>query len=401
MILALLVGAGATLVVQPGGPIRTLTDALAQARPGDRIVVRPGTYREPSIGVNLPVEILGEGSPVFLGGPHHTLVIRASGVTVRGLVFEDVIPSMTEDRAAILVEGARECRLEDNTIRNGFFGIYLRGVAGCTLRGNRIQGPGGSGGTRGNGIQLWRSREVVIQGNRVEGHRDGIYFEFSTAAAVRGNTVTGNQRYGLHFMRSDSCSYERNTFADNGAGAAVMYSRRVAMRENRFERNWGSAAYGLLLKEISDGEIRDNRFVENTVALYLDDSNRNAITGNRFENNGWAVRLLASASDNRFEGNSFRANAFDVVTNSRSSPSTFRANWWDRYRGYDLDRDGHGDVPFRPVRLFGLIVAQSSPALLLLRSPFVDLLDTAERILPMLTPETLTDPAPLMRDPAR
>jgi nitrous oxidase accessory protein len=254
---------------------------------------------------------------------------------------------------------------------------------------------------RGNGIQLWRSREVVIEGNRIEGHRDGIYFEFSTAAVVRGNTVTGNQRYGLHFMRSDSCSYERNAFAGNGAGAAVMYSRWVAMRENRFERNWGSAAYGLLLKEISDGEIRDNRFLQNTVALYLDDSNRNTIAGNRFENNGWGVRLLASASDNRFEGNSFRANAFDVVTNSRSSHSTFRANWWDRYRGYDLDRDGHGDVPFRPVRLFGLIVEHTSPALLLLRSPFVDLLDTAERILPMLTPETLADPAPLMRDPAR
>jgi nitrous oxidase accessory protein len=202
-------------------------------------------------------------------------------------------------------------------------------------------------------------------------------------------------------MRSDSCSYERNAFVGNGAGAAVMYSRWVTVRGNAFERNWGSAAYGLLLKEISDGVISDNRFVKNTVALYLDDSNRNVITGNRFDNNGWAVRLLASASDNRFERNVFRANAFDVTTNSRSTNSSFRENWWDRYRGYDLNRDGRGDVPFRPVRLFGLVVEQNNPSLLLLRSPLVDLLDTAERLLPMLTPETLVDSLPMMRGSPR
>jgi nitrous oxidase accessory protein len=399
MILPLLFGLGVTLVVQPGGPIPTLTEALDRARPGDRIVVRSGTYREPAIVIRLAIEISGEGNPVFAGGPHHTLIIRASGVTVRHLTFEGVTPSMTEDRAAILVEDAADCRLEGNTIRNGFFGIYLKGVTRCAVRDNRVEVTAGS--VRGNGIQLWRSREILIEGNRVEGHRDGVYVEFSTAAVVRGNTVTRNQRYGLHFMRSDSCAYAANRFVANGAGAAVMYSRWVSMVGNTFERNWGSAAYGLLLKEISDGEIRDNRFIRNTVALHLDDSNRNTITGNRFESNGWAIRLLASASDNRFEGNSFRANSFDVATNSRSTNSTFRSNWWDRYRGYDLDRDGYGDVPFRPVRLFGLVVEQSSPALLLLRSPFVDLLDTAERVLPMLTPETLTDPAPLMRAPAR
>ncbi len=397
--LALLLSIGTTLVVAPGGPLPTLTAALRIARPGDRIVVRSGTYQEPPIVVGISVEIQGEGRPVFRGGPHNTLTIRANGVTVRGLAFDHVVPSMIEDRAAILVEAAADCRLEGNVIRNGFFGIYLKGVTRCALSGNRIEAPGGSG--TGNGIHLWRSREVTITGNRVHGHRDGLYFEFAAATTVRNNTVTGSQRYGLHFMRSDSCAYRDNRFTGNGAGAAVMYSRWVSVRDNVFERNWGSAAYGLLLKDISDGEIRDNRFVRNTVALYLDDSNRNRIMGNRFEQNGWAVRLLASASDNRFERNSFRGNAFDVATNSRSSHSTFRENWWDRYRGYDLDRDGRGDVPFRPVRLFSLVVAQSSPALILLRSPFVDLLDTAERVLPMLTPETLVDPNPLMREPAR
>ena len=60
----------------------------------------------------------------------------------------------------------------------------------------------------------------------------------------------------------------------------------------------------------------------------------------------------------------------------------------------DRDEDGVGDVPFRPVRLFSLVVEQNEPALLLQRSLLVTLLDLAETVLPVLTPERLTDPVP-------
>jgi nitrous oxidase accessory protein len=226
-----------------------------------------------------------------------------------------------------------------------------------------------------------------------------MYLEFSPHAVLRDNLVTGNSRYGLHFMRSDTCTYERNRFEQNGAGVAVMYSRGVRMTDNRFERNWGNSAYGLLLKDISDGEIRDNRFARNTVGLYLEDSNRNRIQGNTFAENGWAVKVMANATDNRFERNEFQGNTFDVATNSQSTSSLFEGNWWDRYRGYDLDRDGRGDVPFRPVRLFSVIMEQYEPAVILLRSAFVDMLDAAERLLPILTPQGLVDSRPLMQRP--
>jgi len=397
MIAPLLAALLGTIVVQPGGPVPTLTAALALAHPGDRIVVRAGSYREPSLIVALPLEIVGEGDPVFLGGEYSTLEVKADGVTIRGLVFSGGTPSSLEDRAAILVSGANRCRIEDNRIATAFFGIYLKNSTGCRIARNRVSGLRDGTAPAGNGIQLWRSRDVAVEDNAVEGQRDGIYFEFVAHAEVRGNTVSGNRRYGLHFMRSDSCLYQRNSFLANGAGVAVMYSRGVRMLDNRFERNWGSASYGLLLKEISDGVVRGNRFARNTVALYLDDANRNLVAENGFEANGWAVKILANAADNVFEDNSFDGNSFDVATNSRSATSVFRQNWWDHYRGYDLDRDGFGDVPFRPVRLFALVVEQSSPALILLRSSFVDLLDGVERLLPILTPAALADLRPRMR----
>ena len=111
------------------------------------------------------------------------------------------------------------------------------------------------------------------------------------------------------------------------------------------------------------------------------------------------MKLLASTQDGRFTGNKFVGNTFDVATNSRETTTSFAGNYWDDYEGYDLDRDGTGDVPHRPVRLFSLLVEQNEPLLVPLRSPFVTLLDLAERVLPSLTPETLADAAPPMRRP--
>jgi nitrous oxidase accessory protein len=388
-----------TITVSPTGPVRTLSAALAMARPGDRIVVQAGSYREPGVVVRVTVAIVGEGGPVFQGGAHSTIRILADGVEIRGLVFEGATPSATEDRAAILLEGVRGCRILDNEIRGAYFGIYAMRSAGCTIAGNRLRGESGRASTSGNGIHLWQSSDMTIRDNTVEGHRDGIYLEFTRASQVSDNVVQANSRYGLHFMRSDSCSYDDNRFEKNGGGVAVMYSRGVRMTGNRFEQNRGGAAYGLLLKEISDATVRGNSFIDNTVGLYLEDSNRNLVEGNLFQRNGWAVKVLANAGDNRFTGNRFEGNSFDAATNSRTASSSFDRNWWDRYRGYDLDRDGLGDIPYRPVRLFSLVAEQHKPALILLRSAFVDLLDGAERLMPMLTPDALADRSPLMRRP--
>ena len=54
-------------------------------------------------------------------------------------------------------------------------------------------------------------------------------------------------------------------------------------------------------------------------------------------------------------------------------------------------------MPFRPVRLFSVLVDENEPLLILLRSTLLDLLEVAERVAPVLTPETLADPRPLMR----
>src|SRR5690606_17325689 len=135
---------------------------------------------------------------------------------------------------------------------------------------NRVVGRTGSEHIGGNAIQFWSSREVVIEGNVVTGHRDGIYLEFVTVGRIVGNESRSNLRYGLHFMFSDSSAYRDYRFEANGAGVAVMYSKGIEMSRNRFRNHRGPASYGLLLKDITDGRVADNEFADNTTGLYLE-----------------------------------------------------------------------------------------------------------------------------------
>jgi nitrous oxidase accessory protein len=176
-----------------------------------------------------------------------------------------------------------------------------------------------------------------------------------------------------------------------------MYTQHVVMEENVFIHNWGTAAYGLLLKEIKYSTVRNNRFERNTIGLYTEASTDVAITGNEFLHNGWAAKVQANSVDNRFADNNFIANTFDIATNSRQNYNQFNGNYWSQYEGYDLNRDGVGDVPYRPVSLFSYLVQRHSTAMILLRSMLVDILNAAERVMPVLTPETLVDEQPQMQ----
>jgi nitrous oxidase accessory protein len=386
-----------TIAVREG---ESIAAAVRTARAGDRIVLTRGVYRESTIVIDRSITLTGEPGAVIDGGKAtHILRIDANDVTVRGLRFQNVAPSHVEDRAAIRVGEVRGCLIDGNRVDNAFFGIYLAGTTDCRVTRNVLTARRATEDSSGNGIHLWTARNIDVAGNRVEGHRDGVYLEFVHDSRVTDNVSTGNIRYGLHFMYSDDCRYERNLFRSNGGGVAVMYTKRVSMTENRFEASWGPAAYGLLLKEVYDATLDGNRFDGNTTGLVADGATRLVARRNRFENNGWAVRILASTQDASFSANVFAANTFDVATNSRQSGTRFTGNYWDQYRGYDLDRDGTGDVPHRPVRLFSMIVANNEPALVLLRSPIGSVLDAAERAFPTLTPVALSDDSPLMRRP--
>jgi nitrous oxidase accessory protein len=198
-------------------------------------------------------------------------------------------------------------------------------------------------------------------------------------------------------MFSDDDTYLNNTFTSNGSGVAVMYSKRIKMLHNTFIENWGSSIYGLLLKDISASEIRSNQFIRNTTGIYLEACAGVTVKNNAFANNGWAIRVLANCVNSRFLKNNFTANSFDVSTNGSLNLNHFEGNYWDKYEGYDLNKDGIGDIPYRPVSLYAQIMEQIPQSVMLMRSFMVNLLDKVERSIPSATPESVKDVQPRMK----
>ena len=378
-------------------PIRSITKAIALAKVGDTVLVYNGWYKEGNIIIDKRIVFIGKDYPVLDGQKKfEVLSIKADGVIVKGFKVINSGYGTLDDPCGIKVYNRKNVIVQNNILENNFFGIYIQNGAKCIVKNNKIKAYGKQEQLIGNGIHCWKSDSLQISDNTISGHRDGIYFEFVTNSVIKRNFSTKNVRYGLHFMFSNDDAYISNVFKNNGAGVAVMFTKRVKMINNVFEENWGDAAYGLLLKEISDSYIIGNKFDKNTTGIHMEGTTRITVEKNIFEANGWGMKIQASCMDNEIKSNNFVGNTFDISTNGSLVLNTFNGNYWDKYEGYDLDKNGVGDVPFHPLSLFAVITENNPSAMLLFRSFMITLLDKSEKILPSITPDNFIDKTPLM-----
>ena len=379
-------------------PYKTINSALDAAADGDTVYVHEGTYREGNILIRKAIAFIGVNYPVLDGEKKYEIIsVKANHTLVKGFKLVGSGSSSLEDLSGIKVYNSYYVTIEDNILEDTFFAIYLDYCKHSIVRNNKVKGYGDRESQMGNGIHCWKSDTLQIVGNTIDGHRDGIYFEFVGASVIANNTSVNNIRYGLHFMFSNDDVYLNNYFKNNGAGVAVMYSKKVSMYNNTFIQNWGDAAYGLMLKEIYDGHINGNKFINNTIGVFMEGASRMTFEKNIVESNGWGIKIMASCMDNTISYNNFMANTFDVSTNGTLVLNKFEKNYWDKYEGYDLNRDGIGDVRFHPLSLFSVIVERIPPAMILFRSFMVTLLDRSEKLIPSLTPDNFVDEMPLMK----
>ena len=388
-----------TIKVGKNEQYKTIKTAVAASKSGDSILVEKGVYKEGNINIDKSLTILGQERPILDGEmKYEILSFRADHIVLKGFKIINSGEDQIKNIGAIRLYNSQYAIIDNNIFENNYFGIYIQRGFRCLIQNNKITSTRSKSqeGT-GDGIHAWVSEEMWIKNNFIEGHKDGIYLEKVAKSYIYKNYSKKNLRYGLHFMFSDNDVYVGNTFDNNNAGVAVMYSNNVNMYANNFINNWGDASYGLLLKEISFSKIKHNRFQNNTAAIYLDGATKIDFYENNFEDNGWAMKISSNCMENRIKNNNFINNIFDVSTTGTMTMNDFKNNYWDKYEGYDLDKDKIGDVPFHPLSLYAVLVENNPSVMLLFRTFFVDLLDKTEKIIPSLTPENFVDEHPLMR----
>ena len=144
--------------------------------------------------------------------------------------------------------------------------------------------------------------------------------------------------------------------------------------------------------------ILNNNFENNTIGIFVEGSNRIKYLRNNFDRNGWAIKFSGGCEENEITYNNFLNNSLDLVVNAKLSSNKFHHNYWSNYSGYDLDKDGVGDIPHYPVRLFSYVLEQAPEAIVLMRSFFVELINFSEKVSPVFTPKQVRDAFPLIEE---
>lgn len=375
-----------------------LKKAIEEAEPFDEIIINSGTYFFSEILIEKPLKISGEANSIIDGNGEGTIfIVKSDSVTIRNLTIQNTGISYIEDRSGIKVINSSNFLVQNCKLFNCLFGVYFQRSNNSKAIGNVILGNAKGELQSGNAVHIYYSKNIEILQNTISGHRDGIYIEFGSNSRFIQNICTQNIRYGLHFMFSDNNIFLENEFRKNGAGVAVMYSNKIGMKLNVFADNTSPVAKGILLKDIKNSEIERNNFSRNTTGIYAESVTNTLIAKNNFSQNGWALKILGNCEQNSILQNNFLANTFEVSTNSSLNRNNFDKNYWSNYTGYDINKDGFGDIPHSPVILFTYVTEQVPSSVVLMRSLFVDLLNLGEKIAPVITPATLIDESPKMK----
>ena len=381
---------------EDASPLQRLVDA---AEPGARLAVPAGVYAG-DLYLDKPVTLAGVGRPTLMGSGRGSVVrVRAAGVTIEGCDIDGrSMGDLGRDTAGIHVAAPR-VTIRDVHVRGALFGIYLLAADDATIEWTTIDGiPGRDPGEVGSGIHVWNSQRFHLSHIEIANTRDGIYVQSSSHGRVT-HTRARDLRYGLHYMFSDDNVFEDNVFENGAAGAALMYSKRIAFRRNRFVRNRGFASVGLLLKACDEVIAEDNLIADNARGVFLEGSYRNQFRRNVVAMSDMALVVYDSSSENMFEGNAFVGNLTPLSLSGRRTDTRFDGNYWSDNAEPDLDGDGIADQPYRLSSVFDHIRGNLTAADLFSHGVAASALAAAERTFPVLDLIPVVDARPLMRPP--
>lgn len=395
----------ADLIVCSDCELTTIADAVRIAADGDRIEVRGGTYPG-GLTIGTSVELIGVDDPVIDGEGKGTLVaVTAPDVTIQGFTLRNSGTSHDKEDSAILVDAPR-ATIIDNTLEDVLFGVYLRRAPGSVVRNNTVTAIPADVALRGDGIRVWYSDDVIIDGNTATDGRDMILW-YSNDAVVTNNSFDRN-RYGMHLMFSDRATIEGNSLNGNTIGLYVMYSRDITIVGNSLSNNAGATGGGLGLKDVDGARVEGNRFVNNQTAIQIDTSPRepnieNYIIGNVIAFNDIGIALQPAVRNNTLLDNAFIDNNEHVSLMGRGQLKGItwaqdgRGNYWSDYAGYDANGDGVGDLPYVSEQLFESLLADHPELRIFSYSPASMAIDFAAKAFPSFRPAVkFEDPSPLM-----
>lgn len=245
-------------------PLKTITQAISQARKGMTIQVSPGIYRSET----------GEVFPLKL----------PLGVTLRG--------NEENQGQGIQITGGGKFLSPSWAGQN----VTLVAMNGSQVRGVSLTNPN----LRGTAIWV-ETGTPVIEANRLVGSdRDGIFASGTATPTIRNNLFEQNGGNGISFTRDSAGTLEGNTIRGSGFGVAI--SDRATPRLIR------------------------NRITQNKDGMVINGEAQPLLTSNQIDNNERDGIVVTNNAKPTLKQNSFRANKQFDLHNDTPQPLKLEAD---------------------------------------------------------------------------
>lgn len=207
------------------GHYQTISEAVANARPGTRILVRPGIYRE-GVVLDRPLEIIGDGpiEDIFIESTDSSCLLMLTdyalvrGLTLRGrtaiehkryvtvdipqgrLLLEECDIS-SDSLASIAIHGNKanpiiwRCQIHDGNSAGIIIYDHGQGlIEDCDIFSNK-----------GPGVEIRNIGNPVIRRCKIHhGERDGVHVTDKGAGVILECDIFGNARAGVSIRRDSN-----------------------------------------------------------------------------------------------------------------------------------------------------------------------------------------------------
>jgi hypothetical protein len=354
---------GAEFYVAPGGsnssagtaaaPWATLQHAANVVGPGDRVIVRPGSYKgfyldtsgaagspieffaEPGVLINVPTDGAGNRDGINLEGASHVVI---DGFAVTGM-----------PRAGVRSVGLASRTAEFVTIRNvhannnGYWGIFTGHVHDLLIENNET-----SGSSIEHGIYVSNSGDrPVIRGNRSYGNRaNGIHMNGDlsqggdgviSGALVSGNTIWNNGLGGGSGINMDGVQnsrIENNLIYDAHASGISLYridgggpsSGNVVVNNTIHEASNGRWALNIQNGAVNT-TILNNILVSQHATRGAIDISANSLTGLTSDYNAVISRFTTNGGNSNLTLAQWQAQTGQDAHSFVATPAALFENW--------------------------------------------------------------------------
>jgi parallel beta-helix repeat protein len=238
------------------GDFATVSAAIRAARPGDRILVRPGLYEE-GLVMDKPLEILGDGPVADIeirarGADallFQTSIGRVANLTLRqaggagkwfgvditqGRLDLEGCDISSQNLACVAIRNGADPRLRRNKIHDGAQGgVYVYDDGLGTLEDNDITG------NAYTGVEIKTGGNPTLRRNQIHDNKyDGVYVQESGLGTLQDNDITGNASTGVSVKTGGSPTVRGNRINGNGYQAIwIREGGRGVVEDNDLSGN--------------------------------------------------------------------------------------------------------------------------------------------------------------------